>query len=301
MLREKDYLSWSQYSLWISSKREFWKRYGLNENRSANKFFSKGKELADAIDNDDDGEYSKDELLSVILQNLPRLDFPEFELRVKMKNGETLLSYVDSGSADFSEFYEYKTGKVPWTQELVNDHQQMLFYALGYYIKSGRETIPTSKLFWIETEETEEGLKYTGSIECFERIFTIEEVLEFEDTLISTINEIEEWTYVELELEDELVDRYIELDELMKAYKIESDLIKLEIQVRMESEEVKYANATNGKFSISERKTWNYSSELVKVAEDFKKQLGIAMKEEQKSKIATQTIAKSLKFSINKT
>lgn len=300
MLREKDYLSWSQYSLWTKSKREYWKRYGLNENRNSNKFFAKGKELSEALDYDDDGSNSTDELLSMVLQNIPRLDFQEVELKVQLKNGETLLSYVDSGCLDFTEFYEYKTGKIPWTQELVDKHDQMLFYALGYYIKSERMLIPTSKLFWIETEETEEGLKYTGLIQEFNRSFTVEEVEAFEDTLIAAIEEIENWDYVELELEDNLVDRYIELTELVKQAEAELDLIKLEVQLMMDAEEVQYANATNGKFSIAERKTWTYSTSFVKVKSDIDKQLKIAMAQEQKDGIAKQTVSKSLRFSINK-
>ena len=95
----------------------------------------------------------------------------------------------------------------------------MLFYALSYYIKSERMLIPTSKLIWVETEQTEtEGLKYTGLIQEFNRSFTVEEVEAFEDTLIAAIEEIENWDYVELELEDNLVDRYIELTELQKEY-----------------------------------------------------------------------------------
>ena len=300
MLREKDYLSWSQYSLWTKSKREYWKRYGLNENRNSNKFFAKGKELSEALDYDDDGSNSTDELLSMVLQNIPRLDFQEVELKVQLKNGETLLSYVDSGCLDFTEFYEYKTGKIPWTQELVDKHDQMLFYALGYYIKSERMLIPTSKLFWIETEETEEGLKYTGLIQEFNRSFTVEEVEAFEDTLIAAIEEIENWDYVELELEDNLVDRYIELTELVKQAEAELDLIKLEVQLMMDAEEVQYANATNGKFSIAERKTWTYSASFVKAKSDIDKQLKIAMAQEQKDGIAKQTVSKSLRFSINK-
>lgn len=301
MLREKDYLSWSQYSLWTKSKREYWKRYGLNENRSSNKFFAKGKELSEALDYDDDGSNSTDELLSMVLQNIPRLDFQEVELKVQLKNGETLLSYVDSGCLDFTEFYEYKTGKIPWTQELVDKHDQMLFYALGYYIKSERTLIPTSKLIWVETEQTEtEGLKYTGLIQEFNRSFTVEEVEAFEDTLIAAIEEIENWDYVELELEDNLVDRYIELTELVKQAEAELDLIKLEVQLMMDAEEVQYANATNGKFSIAERKTWTYSASFVKVKSDIDKRLKIAMAQEQKDGIAKQTVSKSLKFSLNK-
>lgn len=301
MLREKDYLSWSQYSLWTKSKREYWKRYGLNENRSANKFFAKGKELADAMEYGDDGSFSTDELLSVVLENIPKLDFMEQEIKVVMKNGENLLSYLDSCSIYMTEFLEYKTGKVAWTQELVDKHEQLLFYALSIYINSGRTEIPTCKLIWIETEQTEtEGLKYTGLVEEFPRSFTVEEIEEFEDVLIKTITEIEEFEYLELELENELVDRYIELNNIIKESEAEIDLIRLEIKLMMESEGVEYASSDNGKFSISEKKVWEYSENLQQVKKDIAKELAKAMKAEQKEKIAVQKVTKSLKFSLNK-
>jgi len=300
MIRQKSYLSWSQYSLWTKSKREYWKRYGLGEDRSMNKNFAKGNELADALEYNDDGSDSNDALLELVLTQVPKLDIQEFELRVKMRNGEELLIFTDSAAIDLTEFYEYKTGKVAWTQELVQKHDQLLFYALAFYIKSGRTLIPTSKLFWIETEQTESGIKYTGAIEEFSRTFSVEEVEVFESKLIDTIEAIEDFEYIELELDDEEVDRYIELDKIIKAAAAEMDLIKLGIQLKMEAEDVIYANAINGKFSFTETSKWEYSEELTNAQKEWAKQVKLAQAEEQKSSVAKCVKSKSLRFSINK-
>ena len=300
MIRQKDYISWSQFSLWQKSKREYWKRYGLGEDRSQNKYFEKGRELSNALEYDDDGEFSGDQLLSVVLAGIPKLEIMERKLEVTLKNGEKVLSYLDSSDFLGEEFFEYKTGKVAWTQEAVDKHDQMLFYAMSLYIASGRQIIPTAKLFWIETEQTEEGLKYTGVIQEFGRHFTEQEILDFEDTLIAAIDEIEEFEYKELEIDDEVMDRYIELSDAVKEMEAEMDLIRLEIQVNMDADGVKYASATNGKFTMSERKNWTYSADLIDVVKKFAKQVSIAQAQEQKEKIATCNVTTSLKFSLNK-
>lgn len=301
MIREKDYLSWSQYSLWTSSKREYWKKYGLGEDRSNNKYFTKGKELAGALEYNDDGENSSDELLSVVLKEVPKLDFMEHKLETTLSNGEKILSYLDTCNIVGDEFYEYKTGKIPWTQELVEEHDQLLFYALSLYIASGRNTIPTCKLVWIETEQTEtEGLKYTGVVEEFPRLFEEEDLLAFECRLIEAIADIEAFEYKELEIDDEVMDRYIFLTEEVKKMEAEIELIRLGIQVEMEADDVKYASATNGKFSISERKSWTYSEDLADVQSKFAKQVKIAQAQEQKDGIAKCTISTGLRFSLNK-
>jgi len=300
MLREKDYLSWSQHSLWTSSKREYYKKYGLGEDRSTNKFFNKGKEFATAMEYDDDGEHSSDSLLSFVLENAPRLANSEEKLMVELKNGEKILSILDSSDEHGESFIEYKTGKVPWTQEKVNNHDQMMFYALALYIKSGRMQTPSSLLVWIETEETEDGLKYTGLIEAFPREFLISEVEAFEDKLIKTIEEIEAFEYVELEVEDDVMDRYIELDQFVKEAEAEMSIIKLQIQTEMELMGLNYANATNGKFSFSERNSWKYSEEVTEAEAQVKKGIDKIKKAEQKSGVAVTTVSRSLRFSLNK-
>lgn len=302
MIRQKEYMSWSQFSLWKSSKREYWKRYGLGEDRSANKYFTKGRELSNALEYDDDGESSNDELLSVVLENIPKLQHMEYKIECSLKNGEKILSYLDSCSPYDFDFYEYKTGKIPWTQEKVNSHDQLLFYALGLYIQGGRSEVPACTLYWIETEDDpDKGLIFTGVVEPFSRQFTVEEIEDFEDVLINAIDEIDAFEYKELEVDDETMDRYIELTDTIKTLQTEADLIRLGIQVDMEADEVNYASATNGKFTLTGKKVWKYSDDLEDVIAKFAKQVKIAQAQEQKDGIAKSTETYSLRFSANKT
>lgn len=297
MLREKDYLSWSQFSLWRSSKREYYKRYGLNEDRSNNKFFAKGRELSEGLEYGDNG-ISVDELFSSVLSMIPRLEVMEEKVEAFLSNGEKVLCFIDSAEFFLNEFYEYKTGKEPWTQERVDKHDQLVFYATAIFRKTGE--VPTCKLIWVETEETEEGLRYTGLIEEFERGFTVAEILEFERKIIASIEEIEAFEYVELEIDDEVMDRYIELTESIKEMQAEADLIKLQIQAEMDELNIKYANATRGKFSVSERKNWIYTQSLIETKAEMAKKIKIAEQQEQKSGLAKQEITTSLRFSLNK-
>ena len=80
----------------------------------------------------------------------------------------------------------------------------------------------------------------------------------------------------------------------------EADLIKLQIQTEMDELNLKYANATRGKFSVSERKNWIYTQSLIETKAEMAKKIKIAEKQEQKSGLAKQEITTSLRFSLNK-
>lgn len=299
MKRNKDYFSWSQYSLWLKSKKEFYKRYCLGEESKSNRYFDKGKELGVYLETGHVPAGSNEVMLKLVGDLVPKLDIMEDKLEVEF-DGYKFLSFVDSGAIDGTEFLEYKTGKVPWTQELVDAHEQLDFYALCYYIRSGQEIVPSCKLVWIETEETEDGIEYTGQVLTFEKMFTEQGLADMFGKLVTALLEIDAWEYVEMELEDELVDRYIEVQRLLNELKEESDTIKLEIQVRMDADGVQYAAATNGKLSISKRKSWSYSDGLEKFAAETAAEIKKAQAAEQKSGEAKFTETESLRFTIVK-
>lgn len=295
MIRSRDYLSWSQYSLWTKSKLSYWKQYGLNEEQKPNKFFNKGNELGEALEHGE--SFSSDTMIDKLLTIVPRLDIMEDKIEVELVNGEKILGFADSASLDNMLFLEYKSGKEPWTQLRVEEHEQLLFYALGYYIKNGRLGIPISKLIWVETEETEEGLKFTGNTEEFDRTFTEQEVLDFEMRLVKVCAEIDEWEYTEMEVEDEFIDRYNALLNQQKEIQSEIAIMKLTIEDRMIEEGVDYAKGMRGRFGFTKRKTWTYSKETTEIANKFKKGIAAKRKEEIKDGIATFTESKSLNYS----
>ena len=322
MIRLKGHLSWSQYSLWKTSKRQYYKKYSLGEESKTNKFFTKGKELGsylqmlnENVDNVDSKilaeSISSDPMLFKIGQIVPTLDIMEDKLETEISGVKTI-SFVDSANIENTEFLEYKTGKVdpkgndPWNQDKVENHGQMLFYALSYYIKSGRESVPKGMLVWIETIEEdvvdELGnfshtiLKFTGRVEMFLREFLVAELVDFEKDLLKTVKEIEDYEYNELEVAENVVERYIELKKMMDSCKKEMDAIKSEVLVEMNLDEVKYAASTKGRFSITERKSWSYSDVLTNTIKESKAFFIKATLLEQKDGSAKSKISSTLGF-----
>lgn len=305
MVVNREYFSWSQYSLWSTSKREFYKRYVLDQPSLSNKFFNKGKEIGEYLETGEIPHYCTDPLLEVVGALVPKLDIMEEKIEALIEFDDDtqsiqLLSFVDSGAIDGESFLEYKSGKIPWTQDLVDNHEQLDFYALSYYIRGGYETIPTCKLIWIETEETDEGLRYTGQVMQFERTFTEAQLGSMMLKIAEAKKQIAEWEYVEMELEEELVDRYLYAQEQAAKFTDEMETIKLEIQVRLDAENLQYASSSKGRFSVSKRGVWNYSKDLTKEKKEFDATFKKKQVAEQKSEVAFQTFTESLRFSIIK-
>lgn len=298
---QRYYFSWSQYSLWLTSKKEFYKKYCLDEKSFSNIYFNKGKEFSEYKETGFIPGYVRNpQMLSVVGDAVPSLEIMEHKIEVEI-GGINLLSYIDSGMESYTDFFEYKTGKIPWDQQRVDDHEQLDFYALCYYIASGQKTIPNIKLYWIETieHELENGnkeIEYTGVIKEFERIITKNDLVTMMAKIITTRKEIDDWEYEELEIDDNKVDRYIELQKEIKEKTEEVNLIKLEILTLMENQKVKYASSERGSFTVSERKSWNYSKLLTEKANNYKKEISKEQKKEQKNGDASYSTTKSLRF-----
>jgi hypothetical protein len=299
----RDYFSWSQYYLWQTNKKEFYKRYGLNEKSRSNIYFNKGKEFGEYKETGFIPGYVRNpRMLEVVGDAVPVLEIMEHKIEVTIGD-INLLSYIDSGMESYEEFFEYKTGKEPWTQNRVDLHEQLDFYALCYYIASGETTIPSCTLYWIETEEHElengnKEIEYTGLVEKFERTFTKQDLVKMMAKIINTRREIDEWEYEELELDEAKVNRYIYLTKQIEEMTNEANLIKLEVQAIMEEQNVKYASSEKGSFSISERKSWSYSDKLTEKSKKYKDEITKEQKLEQKNGEASYSVSTSLRFTI---
>ena len=304
MKTNRDYFSWSQYYLWKSSKFQFYKKYVLGEDGPNLKAWDKGKEFAEYKETGIIPNYVTDPLLQQVGDEVPSLDIMEQELRVEI--GEyKLLAYIDSCAFDMEEFYEYKTGKDEWNQTLVNKHEQLDFYALSIYIKSGETILPKCTLFWIEIEDIEmtDGSiekRYTGRIEKFERQFTKEDMVIMMTKIVNSLKEIEEYEYVELEIEDDLVDRYIELSEKAKEIDAELKIIKLEVLNTLKLNCVDYGSSSKGKFSISKRRSYIYSPKLNDLESKYKEEIDELKRVEKNDGIAKESISESLLFKLKK-
>jgi hypothetical protein len=292
MKTNRDYFSWSQYNTWHTSKRAFWKQYNQMNKEISNKFFDKGKELAGYMETGQVPHSCNDAMLTNVAEVMPRLAIMEHKLEVPYKNTK-LLGFVDSGEEEGRIFMEYKTGKVAWTQEKVDEHDQLLFYAYMYLIKNNK--IPACKLVWIETMETPDGLMYTGEVHSFDRMFTHQEVIDFGKKIGDTIEEIDEYDYQELEISDSIVGRYAYLMEAKKEIEDELGLIKMQVHKDLNESGVTFGKGDRGNFIISSRKTWQYSDEVKVAAQGLKKMQA----KEQKFGTASYTSKESIMFKFN--
>lgn len=302
MKTSREYISWSQFSLFYSSKRAFHKKYVLNEDDYGNRRFDKGKELGEYLEDYTRPHYVDDPLLEAVGEIVPKLSIMEHKIETKI-NDTNLLMYLDSSDGVGDIFYEYKTGKEPWDEVRVIKHDQLLFYACGIYLKY--KTIPKCKLFWIETEDVEQEngdikIRYTGLVEQFEREFTAEEIVNMLHRIQMFIVELEAFKFDEVEISDNTINRYIKLTKLKKYVDDEIELIKLEVQNILDVEQADNAVSEKGRFSISKRKNWNYSKELITKKKKYDDEIKKQQAKEQKDGTATISYTESLRFTLLK-
>lgn len=302
MKTNRDYYSWSQYYLFLTSKREFHKRYVLGEPSLPNIYFNKGKELCEYKETGLIPHWA-DPLLKLVGDAVVSLKNIEEEINVEIETlvgVKKLKMFLDTSDGVGNEFYEYKTGKEPWDQFRVDNHEQLDFYACGIYLKYG--TIPKCKLFWVETEEFEDEksgfkeLKFTGNVESFERTFTEQEIIAMLSKIMLFIQDVEDFKFEEVNVDDNDIDRYIELTEQKQEIDDELNLIKLKIQTIINENDAQYAVGTNGRFSVSKRANYSFSKELTSKKDKYDKEIKAEEAKEKKTGVATVYYTESLRF-----
>lgn len=294
METNRDYFSWSQFDIWRRSKREFWKRYDQQIQQKGNKYFSKGKELADYVETGENTQ-NQDLMLDFVASKLEHYDVSEAELYADFGYKKPLFCKIDSATDDFRFFVEYKTGKHPWTEDMVYKHDQLLFYATAIYLKFG--FIPSAKLYWVETEEDDSGkITYTGEVKMFSRIFCEEEISAFQVQLLKTVTEIEEYNYTQDVVDFQVSVRYAQLVEEISKLQSELSLIKNAIQEDMLKNDLDFAGNALLKASLVRRKKWTYSDNYYQL----EKKLKNLKAEEEKSGKATFKETKSIMIKVNK-
>lgn len=158
-IRIKQYLSWSQFSMFLRSKEEYRRVYINGGKTFSNKETEFGSRVSDGLENSDEENLTGDAVVDFCKLSLPKVDEREKEMTVKFGD-ITLLVRMD-GFEKPSLIYEYKTGhltpdgKKPWTQAKVDSWGQLTFYAFAFYLSTG--IIPDLKLVWIPTKKIETG------------------------------------------------------------------------------------------------------------------------------------------------
>lgn len=288
MKTNREYFSYSQYSLWKSSPLGYYKKYVLGQPRFTTKYEWFGKRFMEDL------EY--DNPIDLPQESLDKIDILEgVEVPLSPNSPFPLFGIVDSLSADGAEFREYKTGKDPWTKLKVARDTQTLFYAL--LIHKTYNIIPTCKLIWIETAETDEGvIFFTGKVVPFVRTFTLEELVDFEEELRLTLIEIEEYEHEELLVDKDLSLELAELIAIKKEAENRIDVIKNHIIVELINDGMKYGDSPYGRYSITTRETYQYSEEIKEAEDTFKAQIETSKRQEIKEGKATKIKSHSLLF-----
>lgn len=175
----KDTISWSAFSTWLSSKEQYRLRY-YYENRPS--FQTPETMFGNHI-----GKYLEDGHPEV--EHIEQYSHPEHRILVEV-DGVKLLGYLDSFDPKANRFLEYKTGhknkkgEYYWNAVKVAKHKQLDFYSLLIQAKNGKVQ-NQCKLIYMETveepliyqgrklEAMNKGLRLNGHVKVFKR--TIEQ------------------------------------------------------------------------------------------------------------------------------
>ena len=186
----RGYLSYSAYSLWKSSKKQFRKRYYENEDPFETAETRYGKLIHKEKEDD------------------PNVHGSETKIEAVYK-GLSLLGYIDSFNEDTLYVIDFKTGhrnkdgKAPWDALKVRKHKQLVMYAALVQLKYGAYN-PETALIWIETEFiidtrdfdghtlycTSKKLKLTGEEKTFLRTIRQSEIDRLLEDLLVVAQEI---------------------------------------------------------------------------------------------------------------
>jgi hypothetical protein len=145
-IRIKNYLSWSQYNLFLRSPEQYRQVYILGKPSFKNVEMEFGSKIASGLEQED---LTGDAEIDFCKVSLPEVDESEKEMTVKVGDMKLLIK-MDGYNKDHT-IYEYKTGHVAWTQKKVDKWEQLTFYAYVYWLIKG--VVPNLYLIWIPTQK----------------------------------------------------------------------------------------------------------------------------------------------------
>lgn len=221
------------------------------------------------------------DLAEIGVSPFPILFHSEYELRGTI-GWVPMLWYLDSAHEFLNNFYEYKTGKEPWTQDKVNSHGQMYIYAI--LIEQYTGVIPEAKLIWARTENKPDWtIWFTGDM--------MDYIVEWDESLIDywkkeipkIWSEIQETHRVweenqwKPQLEPTELQEYASYIRQIKELQSKADELKPFLSALLDEKGSKITTS-DGSLYYTEKKTYEYpdkikkAEELIdKAKEDFKK------------------------------
>lgn len=138
MITPRYYISYSQLMLVEKSEEQYVLQYirGLKPKSNINMKF--GELMANALEKD---EGTSDPILDLMIAQLPKFANRDIPFEAKLKDGKEeiiLLAKPDSWKPDGSAFLEYKTSVRDWKQKMVDESDQITFYATAFYLAFGK-------------------------------------------------------------------------------------------------------------------------------------------------------------------
>ena len=167
-------VSASQLSTWIKSPKDYIEQYINDKPFIGNKYTDFGSYIHKKIENDEPE-----------MKHIPKLSNKEHYFE-KEWDGIILNGYIDS--YDIGEIFDYKIAKVGrWSQQIVNKHNQLLFYGLWHKLEHNK--LPRTSIIHIETNEQNGKLYLTGDYIQFKKQITKKDI----EYIISKIKEFVQW------------------------------------------------------------------------------------------------------------
>lgn len=195
----KPYLSFSSMNL-LEKNPEKWKEAYLYGGRNPiNRGMAFGKMMADGLEND---EATGDVALDMVMIKIPKFEIRDKEFLAEIKNGKEVVPILckpDTMKADMTAFKEYKTSQTKWTKKKVDELDQITFYAMGMFLKTGK--VPGD----IELVEIETKSAIDGKIECTGHIYRHPTVRSVGQILQMIIRAKKAWSMINKICEEELL------------------------------------------------------------------------------------------------
>lgn len=149
--KNKDYISYSSYMLWKTSKDSYRRRYYYGEKSIVTSEMSFGKKIADLLE-------SKDPSLA----HVPHYDTAEYGIDV-MIDDVRVVGRIDSLDLERVKFLDHKTGHSAWTRSKVLKHTQLPFYSLLLKERFGKVD-NVCHIIWMETRFVKRVVKFAGHV-----------------------------------------------------------------------------------------------------------------------------------------
>ncbi len=152
MKNSRNYISYSQLVSYEAGR--YYEEYILG-NRRESKEMTFGKKIADGLKSG-----SKDKDVEFVRMWTPKVDKREKKL-LEVIEGIRIMAELD-GWCKVKAIYEYKTGKVKWTQARADNSDQLTIYSMLAWYRY--HIYPRLILIWIPTKNDGKKIALTGEL-----------------------------------------------------------------------------------------------------------------------------------------